>query len=76
MQRAARDGSVSSKRETTMADEGKTADDIARAGEHLFQYAIDRADMAAILNALPLAAPEKRAALEYEIQLLRIICMK
>ena len=41
--------------------------------EQLFQFAIDRGDMNAILDALPLAAPEKRTALEYEIQLLRII---
>jgi len=46
---------------------------LAHAGEQLFQYAIDRGDMGAILDALPLAVPEKRVALEYEIQLLRII---
>ena len=46
---------------------------LAHAGEQLFQYAIDRGDMGAILDSLPLAVPEKRVALEYEIQLLRII---
>ncbi|BBO75472.1 hypothetical protein DSCW_28890 [Desulfosarcina widdelii] len=45
----------------------------ARAGEQLFQFAIDRGDMQAILDALPPAMQEKRVALEYEIQLLRII---
>jgi hypothetical protein len=45
----------------------------ARAGEHLFQYAIDRGGMNAILEALPLEVPARRVALEYEIQLLRII---
>lgn len=46
---------------------------VARAGEQLFEFAIDRGDMQAILNALPPTMQEKRVALEYEIQLLRII---
>ena len=41
----------------------------------LFQFAIDRGDMHAILAALPLDVPEKRVALEYEIQILRIIAV-
>ena len=45
----------------------------SRAGEQLFQFAIDRGDMQVILNSLPPVTQEKRAALEYEIQLLRII---
>ena len=45
----------------------------SRAGEQLFQFAIDRGDMTAILDALPLDQPEKRVSLEYEIQLLRIV---
>lgn len=48
-------------------------DTIARAGEQLFQFAIDRGEMNTILNVLPLDVPEKRVAMEYEIQLLRII---
>lgn len=56
-----------------MTDTKNTADEIARAGEQLFQYAIDRGDMTTILDALPLDVPEKRVSLEYEIQLLRII---
>lgn len=44
-----------------------------RAGEQLFQFAIDRGDMQAILDSLPPTTQEKRAAQEYEIQLLRII---
>lgn len=55
-----------------MADTEK-ANKVALAGEQLFQFAIDRGDMNAILDALPLEVPEKRVALEYEIQLLRII---
>ena len=51
----------------------KTADIAAAAGEQLFQFAIDRGDMKAILDTLPLQEPQKRSALEYEIQLLRII---
>jgi hypothetical protein len=56
-----------------MSDTEKMNPTIARASEHLFQYAIDRGDMHMILNALPPAVDEKRVALEYEIQLLRII---
>jgi hypothetical protein len=56
-----------------MTENENTPDDIARAGELLFQYAIDRGDMNTILDGLPLAAPEKRGNWEYEIQLLRII---
>ncbi len=46
---------------------------VVQAAEHLFQYAIHRDEMSAILGALPLAVPEKRVALEYEIQALRIV---
>jgi hypothetical protein len=46
---------------------------LAHAGGQLFQFAIDRGDMGVILDALPMVVPEKRVALEYEIQLLRII---
>ena len=51
----------------------KLYDTVARAGEWLFRFAIDRGDMKAILDGLPLDVPEQRAVLEYEIQLLRII---
>jgi hypothetical protein len=56
-----------------MTDNAKTEKTLSCAGKHLFQFAIDRGDMSLILDGLPLALPEKRAALEYEIQLLRII---
>ncbi len=56
-----------------MTNTEKAGNTVARAGEQLFQFAIDRGDMNAILRVLPLEVPEKRAALEYEIQLLRII---
>lgn len=46
---------------------------VVQAAEHLFQYAIHRDDMTMILDTLPLAVPERRVALEYEIQALRII---
>lgn len=58
-----------------MTNAENTADEIARAADQLFRYAIDRGDMMTILDALPLAVPEKRVALEYEIQLLRIIAV-
>jgi len=56
-----------------MTDTDKTDDTVARAGEQLYQFAIDRGDMNTILDALPLEGPATRVALEYEIQLLRII---
>ncbi len=56
-----------------MTDTEKADNTVARAGEQLFQFAIDRGDMNAILDALPLELPGKRVSLEYEIQLLRII---
>ena len=59
--------------EGAMTDTEKANKTVARAGEQLFQFAIDRGDMNAILDALPLEVPETRVALEYEIQLLRII---
>ena len=58
-----------------MPDAENTVDEVARIGEQLFQYAIHRGDMQTILDALPLDPPEKRVALEYEIQLLRIIAV-
>jgi hypothetical protein len=56
-----------------MTDTENAENWVHRAGEQLFEFAIDRGDMNAILDALPLEVPEKRVALEYEIQLLRII---
>lgn len=64
---------MSSLVERLMTGTENTDDIIVRAGEQLFQFAIDRGDMQSILDALPLEVPEKRVALEYEIQLLRII---
>jgi hypothetical protein len=61
------------RRDGAMTDTEQAEKTVARAGEQLFQFAIDRGDMNAILSALPMEAPDKRAALEYEIQLLRII---
>ena len=56
-----------------MIDPEKSADAIPRAAAQLFQFAIDRGDMNTILDALPWDAPDKRAILEYEIQILRIV---
>lgn len=58
-----------------MTDPDTMDSPVSQAGEHLFQYAIDRDEMKLILDALPLPVPEKRVALEYEIQLLRIIAV-
>ena len=57
----------------SMTNTEKAEHTVAHAGEQLFQFAIDRGDMNAIIEALPLEVPDKRVALEYEIQLLRII---
>jgi len=56
-----------------MTDTEKRDETLAHAAEQLFQFAIDRGDMNAIMDALPLEVPEKRVSVEYEIQLLRII---
>ena len=56
-----------------MSDTVTTDNPAVQTGEQLFHFAIDRGDMHTILNALPLVDPEKRVALEYEMQLLRII---
>jgi hypothetical protein len=61
------------RRNGPMTDSEKNVNPVALAGEQLFQFAIDRGDMQAILDALPPEVPEKRVSLEYEIQLLRII---
>jgi hypothetical protein len=53
----------------------KTASNIDHAGEQLSRFAIDRGDMKAILDPLPVEVPATRVALEYEIQLLRIIAV-
>ena len=53
----------------------KKQDDVAKSGEDLFQFAIDRGDMNIILDRLPFDRAEKRTALEYEIQILRIIAV-
>lgn len=58
-----------------VASMDNSVNDVARAGEQLFQFAIDRGDMMAILDPLPVEVPVKRASLEYEIQLLRIIAV-
>ena len=59
--------------ESFMTDHQSMNNDFALAGEQLFQFAIDRGEMKTILDALPLEVSEKRVALEYEIQILRII---
>ncbi len=56
-----------------MTDTETTPSPVDQAAEHLFQYAIHRDEMKQILDVLPLSVPEKRTALEYEIQLLRIV---
>ncbi|HSO20755.1 MAG TPA: hypothetical protein VLT88_14930, partial [Desulfosarcina sp.] len=54
-------------------DNEKIADQVRRAGEQLFRFAIDRGDMQTILDALPVQTQTRRVAMEYEIQMLRIV---
>lgn len=56
-----------------MTDPQQRPDDITRTAAQLFQFAIDRGDMNIILDALPWNATDRRAILEYEIQILRIV---
>lgn len=56
-----------------MTENDQVNEPMACFAEQLFQFAIDRGDMNVILEALPIEAPEKRTAVAYEIQLLRII---
>lgn len=46
---------------------------IERAGEDLFNFAVDREDVKALVEHLPKEAACKPAAVEYELQLLKII---
>jgi hypothetical protein len=56
-----------------MTDPQQRPDDVTRTAAQLFQFAIDRGDMNIILDVLPWDAPGRRATLEYEIQILRIV---
>ncbi|PID40563.1 MAG: hypothetical protein CR984_02545 [Proteobacteria bacterium] len=58
-----------------MTDKQQAESMVDRTGDALFQFAIDRNDMHAILDALPPTAADKRSQLEYEIQLLRIVAV-
>lgn len=58
-----------------MTDPEPRTDDITRTAVQLFQFAIDRGDMNTILDSLPWDAPDKRAIMEYEIQILRIVAV-
>jgi hypothetical protein len=59
--------------EANMTDPQQRPDDITHIAAQLFQFAIDRGDMNIILDALPWNATDRRAILEYEIQILRIV---
>ena len=47
--------------------------DIEKAGEDLFDFAIDRESLKAILETLPEDVPLNKAKVEYELQILKII---
>lgn len=46
---------------------------IERAGEDLFNFAIDREDLKEVMEYLPLEADIRRVTVEYELQILKII---
>ena len=56
-----------------MAPEEAGKSPIAQAGEDLFHFAIERDDTKWLLNRLPAEAAVKPAAVEYELQILKII---
>ncbi len=47
--------------------------DIEKVGENLFEFAIERESLKAILETLPEDAPLNKAKVEYELQILKII---
>lgn len=60
---------------TKQAFQQAGAIDVESAGEDLFRFAIDREDVKAILGRLPTANPGDSGAVEYELQILKIICV-
>ena len=56
-----------------MAPEETQKSPIAQAGEDLFHFAIEREDTKWLLKRLPAEAAVKPAAVEYELQILKII---
>ena len=48
---------------------------VEQAGEDLFSYAVERDDIKWILNQLPQEAEVKPAAVEYELQILKIVAV-
>jgi hypothetical protein len=56
-----------------MEDLGQGKTDIAKAGEDLFNFAVGREDVKALLVHLPQEEDFKRGAVEYELQILKII---
>jgi hypothetical protein len=53
------------------AEKKKTG--IERAGEDLFNFAVDREDVKALMVRLPAEAATRRVTVEYELQILRIV---
>jgi hypothetical protein len=48
---------------------------VEQAGEDLFTFAVDREDVKTLLAALPKEAGVERGSIEYELGILRIICV-
>lgn len=56
-----------------MVSENKEKSAIEKAGEDLFDFAVDREDVKWLLDRLPPEADIKRTTVEYELQILKII---
>ncbi|MFW6080651.1 MAG: hypothetical protein ACOC7W_01970 [Desulfosalsimonas sp.] len=56
-----------------MEEQGREKSAIEKAGEDLFNFAIDREDVKELMDQLPESADLKTTAVEYELPLLKII---
>lgn len=56
-----------------MENQEKKKTEIEKAGDDLFNFAIDREDLKWLMNRLPEEAGVKRNTVEYELQILKII---
>jgi hypothetical protein len=56
-----------------MANSHSNKTDIEKAGEDLFDFAIERESVKAIMDTLPEDVPLNKAKVEYELQILKII---
>ena len=58
-----------------MADPKKKKSKIEKAGGDLFDFAIDREDIKWLMKRLPKESKSDRTTVEYELQILKIVCV-